>query len=526
MDRASHVVEVLVDGIPAHLGLLSYKAADVVQPGATVQVPLGKSSRRGVVVGTDGNRDRATRAIDHVLPVALHMDDVDVARAVADRHCASLNQMMRRLVPSFDVDMPLPSAAARHVVCSAEDLPVQVADRYVLRAPGVDPAQLVAAAATQLAGGDTAQVLVLCPTKKLVKAVLSWFADGAADLSEEDNWMRFATGNVRVGVGTRTAALWPAANLAGIVVAEEDQFGHMEARSPHTHARDVAVVRARHRGIPVTFTGMTPSGAALGAGVKALPVGNFPQIRTVETDVSVPGAAVAFALQHVREGRPVTVVVPDGTVSRRCRRCSTERPCPEGCHPGECEHEVARCRCGDNATFIAGIDVSRVSGRFPAGVSVITRGDPVPPSDAVVVLAADRALHRPGFEPERAMIEEVFAAADGLSVGGSVLLCVRDRKHPVAAALAESDHVGVARTIWERCRSEGLAPFGRTATVTVHCDELPVTAGLPGSVLGPIRRPSGDWELLVRFTEDDSDRFHSAFSRFRRRYSKSRLWLS
>jgi len=74
-----------------------------------------------------------------------------------------------------------------------------------------------------------------------------------------DQWWRARRGEVDVAIGPRSALFTPFHQLGIIVVDEEGDGAYKQDETPRYHARDLAVVRARLRGIPVVLGSATPS---------------------------------------------------------------------------------------------------------------------------------------------------------------------------------------------------------------------------------------------------------------------------
>ena len=72
-------------------------------------------------------------------------------------------------------------------------------------------------------------------------------------------WHSVHSGVARLIIGTRLAVFAPAANLGLIVIDEEHDGSYKQSESPRYHARDVAIVRAKHANIPVILASATPS---------------------------------------------------------------------------------------------------------------------------------------------------------------------------------------------------------------------------------------------------------------------------
>ncbi len=125
-----------------------------------------------------------------------------------------------------------------------------------------------AAIAAALARGR--QALVLLPEIALSAQWLARFAErfGApptewhSDLSLAQrcaNWRDVAEGHAKVVVGARSALFLPFADLALIVVDEEQDASFKQEEGVLYHARDMAVVRASIEKIPAVLVSATPS---------------------------------------------------------------------------------------------------------------------------------------------------------------------------------------------------------------------------------------------------------------------------
>lgn len=74
-----------------------------------------------------------------------------------------------------------------------------------------------------------------------------------------DQWWRARRGEVDVAIGPRSALFTPFQRLGIIVVDEEGDAAYKQDETPRYNARDLAVVRAQLRGIPVVLGSATPS---------------------------------------------------------------------------------------------------------------------------------------------------------------------------------------------------------------------------------------------------------------------------
>ena len=99
-----------------------------------------------------------------------------------------------------------------------------------------------------------AQVAARFPAEQL--AVLhSDLADG----ERAAHWLAAVEGRARVVIGTRLAVLAPLLALAAIVVDEEHDASYKQQEGVRYSARDLAIVAASQRGVPVVLGSATPS---------------------------------------------------------------------------------------------------------------------------------------------------------------------------------------------------------------------------------------------------------------------------
>jgi primosomal protein N' (replication factor Y) (superfamily II helicase) len=74
-----------------------------------------------------------------------------------------------------------------------------------------------------------------------------------------DQWWRARRGEVDVAIGPRSALFTPFPSLGLIVVDEEGDSAYKQEETPRYNARDLAVVRAQLRNIPIVLGSATPS---------------------------------------------------------------------------------------------------------------------------------------------------------------------------------------------------------------------------------------------------------------------------
>ena len=116
-----------------------------------------------------------------------------------------------------------------------------------------------------------AQALVLTPEINLTPQLLRRFAErfpgerlallhsGLAEAERFDHWAAAHGGRARIILGTRLAVLASLPGLALVVVDEEHDPSYKQQEGARYSARDLAVWRARQRGVPVLLGSATPS---------------------------------------------------------------------------------------------------------------------------------------------------------------------------------------------------------------------------------------------------------------------------
>jgi primosomal protein N' len=538
------VADVLCDET-GRLGSLSYIVPPelTVRVGDAVHVPFGQRELHGVVLGS-GDPTKATRELIRVYGRRAAPAEIALARRLAERNFGTLEQIAVRLAPRSGRGHD-PITAGPVVLADAPpvngppiaypEIPAEITRRLLVRAPLVDPAALAAQEAERISrtGG---QVLVLCPTVELVDEVTARFTSGAVRVDTKARrgaWRGFCEGNVAIAVGTRSAALYTAASLAGIVVVEEDHPGHQEATQPYTHARDVAAVRATILGTALVLITANPTTSGIGADVKVFAVGrhtDWPTVRVLDRDEFAPDERLlppplraALTRAAAADAHPVLVCNP-WKATRRCGRCGTLRPCPT-CTSSLCTHRDPEfCpTCGHDEARIVGWDVERLASRVGAGVEIITANRVVEASHRaartprlVAVLDIDATLNAPGFTPEAAGAQLIVAAARIAGPGGRLTVCTDQPDHDLIRDLCRRrDQLAVARRAWQGAKQHHLPPFGRLVTIRSGQGRPPAVHQWPGMVYGP-RQVGEEWEVLVKLDRADLDQLRPHLARLRR----------
>lgn len=118
---------------------------------------------------------------------------------------------------------------------------------------------------------QSGQVLLLVPEINLTPQLENYFRSrlpdaelvslhsGLSDGERMQNWLRAQSGRARIILGTRLAVFTPLPQLALLIVDEEHDASFKQQDGLRYSARDVAIFRARQRGVPIVLGSATPS---------------------------------------------------------------------------------------------------------------------------------------------------------------------------------------------------------------------------------------------------------------------------
>jgi primosomal protein N' (replication factor Y) len=215
----------------------------------------------------------------------------------------------------------------------------------------------MAAALETLKGGR--DVIVMVPELSLVPQIadrlraligdeLGVLHSGLSAGERHDEWWRILRGEVRVVIGTRTAAFAPLSRVGLLIVDEEHDGGYKSDRTPRYDARWVARRRASIAGARVVLGSATPDlvtlarvrgGHAERARLVERRVGELPAVEVADLRAelaagnrSIFSTALADALGSLRRGSEQAVLL----LNRRgaatfilCRDCGESLRCPD-----------------------------------------------------------------------------------------------------------------------------------------------------------------------------------------------------
>lgn len=82
---------------------------------------------------------------------------------------------------------------------------------------------------------------------------------GLSDGEKFDEWRKIKTGQAKVVVGARSAIFSPLERIGAIIIDEEHESTYKQESNPRYHAREVALLRAKHHQAVVVMGSATPS---------------------------------------------------------------------------------------------------------------------------------------------------------------------------------------------------------------------------------------------------------------------------
>ena len=405
---------------------------------------------------------------------------------------------------------------------------------YYLFTPGENPIETIASwAVSRLSKGG---VLVVLPELREVLALAEELSNLNADFEVLDgslprstryeSFLKVATGEAKLVIGTRSAIFSPIADLQTIVVFREGSESHYEKRSPGWNVRDVAILRSQLSAIDLTFAGFAPSSevslliedeaiALRGKRAKVnamafpqthgelLPDRIFTPIRDALTRGSVlflvprKGYSQAISCTSCRNislcdcGGRIYFGGPErGYICSLCNLSTSEWSCKW------CKKSAANLLGRGNLRFAQ--EIGRAFPGFPVlssdathvveqvenqrSIVLATAGMAPPVSggyQAVVVLEGDNLFSQLDLRAQERAREAIMQSASLLSVNGKALIVV-DNAHPIVAGLSRWNLSPLlSRELREREQTQ-LPPY-------VHAIVLEIASSESSTFLSGIR---------------------------------------
>jgi primosomal protein N' (replication factor Y) (superfamily II helicase) len=539
--------------------LVAENVRDVVRVGSMVRVVLAGRRVGGWVIRLGSRSDVPA---DRLIPLAKwsgHGPDgeiIDLGAWAADRWGADRLRpflvvasppVMVRSLPPTPVPTVRPTSSSRElapgVASAAIERLVGEGGGVIRISPSDDVVPIVAGAVSL---GPT---LIVHPslyeTGVLARRLR---ASGLRVAVLPADWATAAAGACDVVLGGRNAVWATVPDLASIVVLDEHDDRLQNERTPTWHARDVAIERARRRGIPCVLVSPCPTVTALHWSGRrwmhptiADERAGWPIVDVIDRTDEAPwqrSLLTSTLIAHLRvpDRRVVCVHNTPGrsrllacrscrsllvcerceaAVEQRddgvlwCRRCGTERP-------PVCQH------CGSGALANVRPGVSRLRDELEAAanrpVVAVTGESPLEPDPAGVYVGTEAVLHRlhaadvvafldfdaellaPRYRAaEQAMALLVRAARllGPRANGGRLVVQTFSPRHPVIDAALFNDPGRLAKVEAASRRDLGLPPFGALARVSgPAANEFVASTGLASA-------PDGDGWLVRAATWDE-----------------------
>ena len=439
---------------------------------------------------------------------------------------------------------------------------------YYLFTPGEDSFATIASWVQGRAskGG----VLVVLPELREVLSLAKELTDLEVDFTLLDaslprstryaNFLRVATGDATIVIGTRSAIFAPVSNLQTMVVFREGSESHYEKRSPGWNVRDVAIIRSQLAAIDLTFAGFAPSSelslliasqaiALKGKRAKVdatsypqlqgelLPDRIFTPIRSALKRGSVlflvprKGYSQAISCASCRNiaicecgGRIYFGGPEKGYICSLCNLTTHEWSC-KWCKKSSAHllgrgnlryaHEIGRAFPGfpvissDATNVVQHIDDQHSIVLATAGMAPVVSGG----YQAVVVLDGDNLFSQLDLRAQERAREAIMQSVSLLSSNGKALVVI-DNSHPIVAALSRWNLSPLlAREIREREQTQ-LPPLVHAIVLEIASSEAPTfISGITSSIkdgripnstriLGPTQLDADSSRIILTVSRD------------------------
>jgi primosomal protein N' len=529
--KSQRAISILVDDT-GRLGPLSYLVPKhmTLAVGDAVTVPFGKKTRHGLVLGKAANTSMKLKTVAVHFGSRVSPLDMEIAFELATKHYASIAQIAKRLSPTTNRNStPLDAGEIKLVARQLDEiLPTPEKNwtrRVIIRSPLSDPARLAALEAERLS--SLGQILILCPTVKLVEKVLNEFSSGAARIDSKakaGTWNGWRTGSVKVVIGTRSAALYSPAVLGGIIIVEEEHPGHMEVSLPYTNVREIALLRSKAHNCALSMIALCPTAQAI-AHAKVFEVPNsrklWPSITMIDKSTLHPSLRYRPPLllkKTATKSMPVIVLTDKNPSTLICVKCYLPRPCPT-CVDFCAHRPDSPCsRCGALGVCWVGWGASRVKNSFPQALALTLKElEELPPATRLVVLPDFASLLKlPGLQPLHSGASTLLRILQTAGKGGEVVSVHSGSQHSLLKMLSTRNTLDIAKEVWEYAKQEKLPPFGHIVTLRSGNKSAPNCSGFPGHIYGP-RRIKDQWEVLIHIEKDQLAALNNKLGPLRKR---------
>ena len=560
------VARVLIDSPVPHLDrpfdyIVPASLHDTIGVGMRIKVPFSGRQLDGFVTELlhDVRPEMKLRELGKIVsPTRVLFPDVlQCAHLVAERYAGTVWDVVRQAIPARaarveketrePVDLVLPETEDNQLshYDGGADLLSGLADGTLQRAvaswvpnfPGSWPGFLLDAARPVLARGKA--VLVIVPDAADLER-LSGYLDETigpqayARLQAEDgptpryrNFLRAIGGEVRLVIGTRSAALCHVPGLELLILWQDHDHSHRELRAPYQHSREVALLRSQQGNCSLLIAATSRSvesqrlvdtGWASELKVpRELLRRQVPRVAATTSDFElerdpvlararIPSLAWREASKALEAGPVLVQVARTGFMpALACQDCRTPARCPycqgplqltdardsvscKWCGTYFRNHRCAQCASPRLRALSIGAERTaeelgqafaqvpvisstgakpvRTVGEKPALVVATPGVEPVAVAgySAVLLLDADRMLSHDSLRNAEEVIARWFAAAALARREGVVVLT--GNPSPAGAALVRWDPAGFAERELAERHQVGLPPAVRSAIVS------------------------------------------------------------
>ncbi|MFA6855672.1 MAG: primosomal protein N' [Treponema sp.] len=273
----------------------STKTENKPETGKRVEVRFGNRNMTGFIISVhetlpsscpvDASKIRPVKRIVDSEPI-LTDELLTIARWMADYYLCTLGETVSAMLPSgrretnaggFSFESEIPFSQAHGLSQEQQDAvdgilaphSSRASFHYLYGPTGSGKTEVFLQAAEQtLAQGKG--VIYLVPeiglTTQVVQSVVTRFGNTAAVLHSEltqsqklSEWRRIMHREARVVIGARSAVFAPVPDLGLLIIDEEHDGSYKSGTTPRYHARQVAMYRCSHLGIPLVMGSATPS---------------------------------------------------------------------------------------------------------------------------------------------------------------------------------------------------------------------------------------------------------------------------
>lgn len=265
---------------------------DGLAVGQRVRVPFGRARAVGIVVALE--QDSPVAGVKDILELVepeplASQEMLDLTRWAAREYCVSWGEVLSLAVPGFigkgtrrskglrkdnQISCELPPKLTGPQEKALEAVREAVVSKrhevFLLHGVTGSGKTEIYLGAIETAVKQGRQALVLVPEISLTPQAVERYQarfprtgvwhSGMAAGERSKVWMACRAGEYDVIVGVRSAAFLPFPDLGLAVVDEEHERTYKQwDQSPRYHARDVAIERAKRKGVPIILGSATPS---------------------------------------------------------------------------------------------------------------------------------------------------------------------------------------------------------------------------------------------------------------------------